>query len=215
MRTHVLALGFCACILVAQSARADDSPVAAVHLRSGGAVGVVLESHDPGSARWNACCSAPCDVTLPVDRDYRVTAAGVRPSACIRLAVPTGGRLVLELRPVSSRVHTAGLVLIGVGIVTFIAGDVMSDVYLAAAAGHDVLGGTSSKLASDLIVPGLVIAAVGVAALATGGAMFLATREPSRVDQSAPVAGETYEMAERASWPLPRMTSTRILSASF
>jgi hypothetical protein len=215
MRTHVLALGVIAWGFVARPSRADEPQAAVVHVRSGGAAGVVLETHDPGSPRWNACCSAPCDLSLPVDRDYRVTAAGIRPSGCIRLGAPAGGRLVLDLHPVSSRVHTAGLALIGIGLVALIAGDAMSDVYLAAEAGHAAFNGPSSKLASDLIVPGLVIAAVGVVALATGGAMFLATREPSHVDQSVPVAGPAYETADATSWPLPRVTGTWVLSASF
>jgi enhancing lycopene biosynthesis protein 2 len=65
-----------------------------------------------------------------------------------------------------------------------------------------------------LIVPGLVIAAVGVAAIATGGAMFLATRDPSRAPQSVPTAGPPYETAGVAPLPLPKVTGTRLVSLS-
>jgi hypothetical protein len=186
-------------------AKAQEPASTRVHLHATDDTHVVLESHAPGSPRWTPSCTAPCDVNLPVDRDYRVTADGVRPSECLRLAPAPGTQVLLDVHPVSKKVHDTGLVLVGVGIVALIAGDVMSDVFIGFEVAQLVDKSPPPKISNELIVPGIVIAAVGVVALATGGGMYLATRKPTGVIQSTSPNADPGPTADRVrlETPLP------------
>jgi hypothetical protein len=189
-----------------------DVRSARVHVQSAASAPLVLETHAPGSAVWTSCCRSPCDVDLPVDRDYRVSADGIRPSSCLRLSPPPGAAgVVLDVHPVSRKTHTAGLVLVGVGLVLFTVGDAMSDVFLALEAAKVADKQQVPAIASEIIVPGLIIAAVGAVAFGTGGVLFLTTREPTTVVQSpAPVV--VHDLA-RAS--LPTFVSLPLVSGTF
>ncbi len=220
----VLALGVGVAVAVLRTAQAnaeeppgEPAPVTArVHLQSESRARLVIETHVPGSPGWSSCCASPCDLDLPVDRDYRVSADGVVPSACVRLTARPGDNVVLDAHPVSQKVHTTSLVLLGVGLVLFTAGDAISDVFLGLEAAQVADKEPPPKLASELIVPGLVIAAVGAVAFGTGGALFLATRNPTTVTQSTtPCPTPVWQAAhDTASAPASPVT-VRLLSGTF
>jgi len=150
--------------------------------------------------------------------------------ALLSLASPA--RADETVHPVSERAHSAGIALIGIGVVSLVAGDVMSDVFLAFDAAQLVDHTPPPGFTRDMIIPGLTIAGVGLAALLTGGALYLSTRHPSDVtqatrppsDPSAPATATVDDRSARlpvwrddvASGPaMPRTLLAPLFSARF
>jgi hypothetical protein len=94
-------------------------------------------------------------------------------------------------------------VLLGSGIVIFTAGDVLSDVYLVFRGAQVLDHEAPPKLASDVIVPGVAIAAVGAVMFLTGGGLYLATRTTTGAQPApaaTPAAPATETSPRRPSW---------------
>lgn len=224
---HVSAC-FLAAMSLARPARADDVPAPlpapqwTAHVVLNADCTVALQSHAEGESHWTTVCTAPCDRELPLDADYRVAGEHLRTSGTLRLAALRGERLTLEVHPVSQRKHTTGAVLLGTGIVLFVIGDAMSDVYLALEASQYVDKQPPPRLAHELIWPGIAIAAVGLVSFATGGVLFLQTRVPTSVSQTSVPVEPTpvppvreLEVARLPVWVLPRVVGMPVFSGSF
>ena len=194
-----------------------EAPATHVHVQVDPKLRIVLETHASDSAEWTAACEAPCDVKLPLERDYRVSGYGIRTSGTIHIGPTAEDSVILVVRPVSKKVNDAGLVLVGIGFVTFVVGDAMSDVFLAFEAARLADHQPPPAFAADLIVPGIVIAAAGAATFLTGGAMYLTTRWPTGLYQSttpsAP-APRWYDVSAGGP-PLPSVLSMPAFSGRF
>lgn len=113
--------GFLGCLFTSvfllasvRPAHAADAPgpTAVVHIHSKRKVSLETPSCD-SSGEWIAVCESPCDVELPLDRDYRIGGKGVRASDTFRILVRPGGRAVLTVDAGSkdaAALGTAGLV---------------------------------------------------------------------------------------------------------
>ena len=183
---------------------------------------VALQSHAEGESQWSTVCTAPCDRELPLDADYRVAAEHLRTSATLRLNALRGEHLTLDVHPVSQRKHTTGAVLLGTGIVLFVIGDAMSDVYLALEASQYVDKQPPPRLAHELVWPGIAIAAVGLVSFATGGVLFLQTRTPTSVSQTSvpvpptpPPPAREVDVARSPDWPMPKVMGAPIFTGTF
>jgi hypothetical protein len=125
-------------------------------------------------------------------------------------APPTSPREAIEVdhvdaHPAHPRVHTAGLALMGVGVVGLVAGDLMSDVFLGFELAHAVGGSTPPPVAHQMIVPGLVIAGVGLASLLTGGGMYFATEPPAHAMPPAAPARPDVVQVRLPAWREARL----------
>jgi len=105
-----------------EAARATPRDGAWVHLDVRGGT---LESKRFGSPSWTTACTAPCDVELPLDAQYRWVGEGARSSRAFALAAKRGDRVTLTFSGGDADVYNFGLALTVVGGVGLIAGAVM------------------------------------------------------------------------------------------
>jgi len=149
-----------------------------VHVHGG--PNVRLEAVLADEMAWRPMCQAPCDIRVPVDALYRVSAPGMQPSKGIHLAASDGDRVVLESDLTSEAAHVGGEALMITGGGAIIAGGVL--LYLdAIAAGICSTPDSGCSGSSALLWTGIGAAAVGTVALISGIKLF----QPSSVEQSS------------------------------
>jgi hypothetical protein len=173
-------------------------PTVTVHVE--GDSGIVLQAVSPGSGRWAAVCAGPCDAAVPLDREYRISGEGIRPSRAFRIHAEPGQRVVLNVSTASRSAYSAGLALTSVGSATIVVGLVV--LVFGAFAGPcqatdefgDCLQTTGD---SGVETAGGVIALVGAGILVAGIVIWasnLRTTESQTVTElmpKAPVRAET------------------------
>jgi hypothetical protein len=117
-------------------------------------------------SQWVTVCSAPCNVRLDSEVDYRVGGSGIEPSRSFRVA-PNGTTMVRS-DVASTGSKWGGIIALGVGIVAVNVGPV----FIAAGAIEN-LDAKGDHSGSNNVRLGTVITLAGVAAGITGLVLFL------------------------------------------
>jgi hypothetical protein len=145
------------------------APVAFVHLEAES--GVVLESALPRGRQWTTVCAAPCDVPLPLDRDYRVSGEGIRNSRVFRLEANPGQRVIISVSPTSKGAFAGGIALTSVGAGGIVVGLVM---VLVGLVNNCVTSVTCEQNQSNapLEEAGASVALIGLGAMVAGIVLF-------------------------------------------
>lgn len=201
---------------------APRSPRAWVHVQGG--PHLLLEAVAPGETDWKPVCRAPCDVQVPLDALYRVTASGMQMSKSVHLEAGEGDRVVLDVDPTSEVAHAGGEALIILGGVGLIAGGVMLYADAVDAAACNVPGGGGCSASTALLWAGIGSAAVGAVALIGGIKMV----QPTSLEQSTSGGEPRPGSARNDAWrrlPIwhesvetataPRATTLPLLSGTF
>jgi hypothetical protein len=149
---------------------------------------VVLETRGPGD-RWKSVCTMPCDVSVPLDGEYRIAGDGMRATQPLMLAGTPGQRLVLRVTDVGSKSgYTGGVVLVAAGPALIVSGLV---VLITGALGNcptisDGPGFCDRHSYAGEEAAGVAVGVAGIGVL-VGGIVLLASNSHSKV--SSPMAG--------------------------
>jgi hypothetical protein len=135
--------------------------------------GMTLETSFPRQGEWTFACRTPCDVYVPWNYDYRVTAYGARPTPTFTLESHAGKRIALRADLASSDTWTGGVFLVAAGASTAAVGLVVDFAGFVAAedcrfsapspTGCSVTG--SETVGTALLVVGVVAVGVGLGLL--------------------------------------------------
>ena len=150
--------------------------------------GVTLQQRDGKGDQWRAVCRGKCEVSLPLDTDYRVGGGDVRPSNVFRLAGKDGDRIVLR-----TKAHSRGVFGLGITFVTV--GSLATMISLSAMGNCDSYECDSSRAAGG-------VAALISAGLTVLGTVLIATNPSSKVIQKLQ-SGEGSFLAQSS--PRPRL----------
>lgn len=153
------------------------------------------------SVTWVPVCSAPCEMKVPPGT-YRIGGAGIRPSHVFALDADRGDHVVLHVEKATEAAHTAGLVLLGVGVPLCVGGGVLAFIGLLAQSFSQMFCFQQSCPSS-----GGVELATGFASMTFGaglvvaGAAMTAEGRSSKVEQTVEPSPTT---PGRPSMPPPR-----------
>jgi hypothetical protein len=136
------------------------------------------------SVTWVPVCSAPCEMKVPRGT-YRIGGAGIRPSHVFALDADRGDRVVLHVEKATEAAHTAGLVLLGVGVPLCVGGGVLAFIGLLAQSLSQMLCFQQSCPSSGgaELAGGFASMTFGAALLVAGAAMT-AAEGSSKVEQT-------------------------------
>jgi len=206
----------------------SSTGTADVHVRADRPV--TLEELPEGSSGWRPVCEGPCDVDVPLGRPYRIRGEDMQSSKAFSLYAAPGDRVVLDVRPSSKGVRTAGNALLytGIGAMGWGVVSVGVGVVTALYGGLFTLNtnGSGAIYGELILVTGLGFVAVGIPMTIAGGLL----RIPStHVDQStrpaepSTVARGPCPWTRLPSWreaspesaALPKMIGIPIYATSF
>jgi hypothetical protein len=121
---------------------------------------------------WTTACASPCDAVLPASDEYRIAGEGIHKSARFDLLTRGKDTVTLDVEPGSKMGHTAGVIMLVVGIPTAALGTLFLVVDFAVANG-------------DTAVAEGGITALGGVALTVAGAMLVGANK-TRVSEGPP-----------------------------
>jgi hypothetical protein len=204
--------------------------VAFVHLEA--EQGAVLESAtNPRSRQWTAVCSAPCDLVLPLDREYRVSGEDMRNSRTFQLGAAPGQHVFITVSPASKGAFAAGIGLTSVGGGGIIVGLSMLLVGLVLDVSNCADGidcNSQPRSEATLLDAGAIVSVIGLGVM-IGGIVLFATNFKSHasttVSQLLPgpaprpdtawLKAPLWHDGSRESAGMPRPVGFPILSQSF
>jgi hypothetical protein len=157
-----------------------------------------LEQDATGRGGWQQVCSAPCDMQLPNDKDYRITGGGMKSSRVFHLAGHTGDHETVTVSPGSKGWLVVGIVLLPIAGLTMFVGLIAGLVGSFAEAAGDRNG---AGLASG----GWTAFGVGTAAL-IGGIVLIVSNAKTGISQDVQAA-QTGLLLRSDAWKnVPRPT---------
>jgi hypothetical protein len=172
-----------------------DARSARVHIESDRAV--TLERHEGGKI-WSFACTAPCDVPLSVEPEYRIVGDGVRKSAPFHLAARPGEAVTLDVNTATKSGFAGGIVLTALGPIVMLVGVVIVAVAGADSYGYSYTNGTmtptESSNGSARTAGWITLAAGGVGTV--GGILMITGNAHSSVYQAIP----RREVARNDAW---------------
>jgi hypothetical protein len=189
-------------------------------------------------ARWTPACAAPCDKSLPIDNDYRITGPGIRTSKTFRLSVRAGEKVSIAVNAGSKGGFIGGIVLLGIGGAGVIIGLTVALVGAAESATESynpVTGNfTQNNNGSGTETAGWIIALVGAAAAVVGVVLMVnngKTKETQEQIAKGPASPAwdhgpggredaflrlpTWHAKDAVESAIPRVTSLPVVSLHF
>lgn len=157
-----------------------------------------LQQDTTGNGDWRQVCSAPCDIQLPNDKDYRITGGGMKASRVFNLAGHRGDHETVTVSPGSKGWFVMGIVLLPLGGVTMFFGLIFGLIGSVAEAAGD-------QGASGLASGGWTAFAIGTAAL-VGGIVLVVSNAKTGVSQDVATAQTGLLLRSEAWNSVPRPT---------
>jgi hypothetical protein len=138
-------------------------PAVKVHINS--PVFASLQRRPRGGQSFLKACDAPCDLDMPLNDDYMVSAAGAK-TMPVKLAGQPGQTVIIDVDPPSDGGKVGGVIMIVVGAIGFSIGLVVDLVGLLVESASNATGSTSNN--DGVLIAGLVITGVSLG-LGIGG----------------------------------------------
>jgi hypothetical protein len=207
-RTAALALA--ATLAVGAPARAQQATVR-VHVE--GDPRAVLQLRWPGERHWEDVCQAPCDLRVPIDATYRVNGDGIQQSRRFRLP-STYGEARVDVAPASSDTHVFGIVAMGLGGASFVAGLMTMLVAVLTETCSDCIGGFASTTAPNIA---WALMGGGAVSIVAGAVIFAETKTQVGVTTADAIHAPQAPMVlpERGAVALPPVAGVPVVGFRF
>jgi hypothetical protein len=172
------------------------APTVLVHID--GAEDVQLEQDATHEDHWAAVCSAPCDMRLPVDAEYRISGPGIKTSGTFELEYQNGKNETVTVSGASKPWFVIGIVSTAAGGASMLVGALVGLAASLASTVDTNNGDTAAAQHEDGVsAAGWTVAGIGALAL-VAGIILIVTNAKTRTTQE--LARVTNPERSAAGW---------------